>query len=115
MEAIFDTWHPSWKDLPWKPLSNPVDRFQVPLIHNLQNFNYRLIMQLLQVLPSFVLGEFMFITAAILLFIHALRNVRFEFNVHEKNRCCHATFFFTFLGKSVCHVMVIKFSDGNSQ
>jgi len=54
MEAIFDTWHPSWKDLPWKPLSNPVDRFQV--------------------LPSFVLGEFMFITAAILLFIHALRN-----------------------------------------
>ena len=84
MEAIFDTWHPSWKDLPWKPLSNPVDRFQVPLIYDLQNFNYRLIIQLLQVLPSFVLGEFMFITAAILLFIHALRNVRFEFNVHEK-------------------------------
>ena len=56
-------------------------------------------MQLFQVLPSFVLGEFMFITAAILLFIHALRNVRFEFNVHEKSRCCHATFFYIFREK----------------
>ena len=37
MEAIFDTWHPSWKDLPWKSLSNPVDRFQVRSFYNLHS------------------------------------------------------------------------------
>ena len=56
-------------------------------------------MQLFQVLPSFVLGEFMFITAAILLFIHALRNVRFEFNVHEKIGVVMQHFFYIFREK----------------
>ena len=58
METVLDTWHPSWRDLPWKAWTSPVERFEV--------------------LPSFVVGEFFFITAAILLLIHAAQHVRKE-------------------------------------
>ena len=49
-------WHPSWKGLPWKGFSSPLERFQV--------------------LPTFVIGEFVFIFASILLFVHAYRHGR---------------------------------------
>ena len=58
METVLDTWHPSWRDLPWKSWTSPVERFEV--------------------LPSFVVGEFFFITAAILLLLHAAQHVRKE-------------------------------------
>ena len=55
METVLNAWHPSWRDLPWKAWTSPVERFEV--------------------LPSFVVGEFFFITAAILLLIHAAQHV----------------------------------------
>ena len=56
METVLNAWHPSWRDLPWKVWTSPVERFEV--------------------LPSFVIGEFFFIIAAILLLIHAAQHVR---------------------------------------
>ena len=55
METVFNAWHPSWRDLPWKAWTSPIERFEV--------------------LPSFVIGEFFFIIAAILLLIHAAQHV----------------------------------------
>ena len=38
MEAIFEAWHPSWKNLPWKFWTNPVERFEVFCKGKAKNF-----------------------------------------------------------------------------
>merc|ERR1712193_529195 len=55
MEALH-AWNPSWELYPWKKFTPPAERFQV--------------------LPTFVVGEFVFIFLAALLLVHAIKQGR---------------------------------------
>lgn len=55
MEALH-AWNPSWELYPWKKFTPPAERFQV--------------------LPTFVVGEFVFISLAALLLLHAIKQGR---------------------------------------
>jgi len=49
-------WNPSWAEFPWKKFTPPAERFQV--------------------LPTFVIGEFVYISLAALLLLHAIKQGR---------------------------------------
>jgi len=55
MEAIH-AWNPSWELFPWKKFTPPAERFEV--------------------LPTFVVGEFVYISLAALLLLHAIKQGR---------------------------------------
>ncbi|XP_059088314.1 uncharacterized protein LOC131884517 [Tigriopus californicus] len=61
MESILNMWHPSWAEVPWKAFNDPRERFQV--------------------MPTFVMGEFVFIFLSIILFFHALAQGRLHLMV----------------------------------
>jgi hypothetical protein len=56
LSYLSSQWNPSWSSMPWKAFTSPVDRFQV--------------------LPSFVMGEFVFISLALATLLHAQRHGR---------------------------------------
>ena len=89
MEGLWSHWNPSWDEMPWQPLSSPAERFQVGKARGknykkgLLNVVYLFVVTLsVQHLPSFVLGEIMVITSALLLLFHAAKQVK---GTEEKN------------------------------